>query len=391
MSKKKEVQIDPEFLIDYLVALDDPRIDRTKKHALIDILIIAICAAICGAKTWVAIEDYGKSKEEWLSTFLDLKHGIPSHDTFRRLFLILNPEEFLEIFIQWVQAVSKDTDLKQICVDGKTLRRSFVKGKSLSAIHMVNAWSTGASLSLGQLKPEGKSNEIKTVPKLLDKLNIKGCLVSTDAMSCQKKIAEKIISKEADYLFALKGNQEMLEDRVKEKFDSLAKPGAKSFLVEEFIEENKGHGRKEKRHYKVITAKKDKSLGINPLEKWPSLNSIVEVLSERINLKTGEVSSEKRYYISSSTKGAKDFSTAIRAHWEVENKLHWVLDVVFREDDCRCRAGYSAENFSMLRQFALNLIKKEPSKKAIGRKQFIAGWDDSFLLKILIGKQNLDA
>jgi predicted transposase YbfD/YdcC len=391
MSKKKSTLVDPAVLMDYLHALDDPRIDRTKKHELIDILIIAICAAICGAKTWIDIEDFGKSKQDWFSTFLNLKHGIPSHDTFRRLFMIINSEKFLEVFMSWVSALTQDTDLKQICIDGKTLRRSHERCKGLSPIHMVNAWSTGASLSLGQLKSEGKSNEIKTIPKLLDLLDIEGCLISTDAMGCQTEIADKIIAKKADYLFALKGNHPYLEDRVKEKFDSISSRGPKPFLIEEHTDESTGHGRNEKRHYRVITAKEDKTLGINPLEKWPSLNSLIEVKSERIITSTGEISEEVRYYISSSTQGAKDFSSSIRGHWEVENKLHWVLDVVFREDDCRSRAGYSAENFSMLRQFALNLIKQEPSKKAIRRKQNIAGWDENYLLKILIGQRNLDA
>jgi predicted transposase YbfD/YdcC len=391
MSKKKTGLIDPTVLMDYLAALDDPRIDRTKKHDLIDILVIAICAAICGAKTWVDIEDFGEAKQEWFSTFLNLKHGIPSHDTFRRLFLILNPEKFLEIFMNWVSAITEDTDLKQICIDGKTLRRSFERGKSQSAIHMVNAWSTGASLCLGQLKSEGKSNEIKTIPKLLELLDVEGCIVSTDAMGCQRDIADKILEKKADYLFGLKGNHPYLEERVKEKFESTSNPGPKSFSIEEHVEESKGHGRVEKRHYRVITAKKNKPLGINPLEKWPELNSIIEVRSQRITIKTGEVSEELRYYISSSTRGAKDFSSSIRGHWEVENKLHWVLDVVFREDDCRSRAGYSAENFSMLRQFALNLIKLEPSKKAIRRKQNLAGWKEDYLLEILIGHRDLDA
>lgn len=391
MRKSKPTLVDPAVLMDYLHALDDPRIDRTKKHALVDILVIAICAAICGAKTWIDIEDFGKSKQEWFSTFLNLKHGIPSHDTFRRLFMILNAEKFLEIFMNWVCALTQDTDLKQICIDGKTLRGSHQRSKGASAIHMINAWSTGASLSLGQLKSEGKSNEIKTIPKLLDLLDIEGCLVSTDAMGCQTEIADKILAKKADYLFALKGNHPYLEDRVKEKFYSISNRGPKPFLVDEHTEENMAHGRNEKREYRVITAKDDKPLGINPLEKWPSLNSLIEVKSQRIKISTGEISEEVRYYISSSTLGAKDFSSSIRGHWEVENKLHWVLDVAFREDDCRSRAGYSAENFSMLRQFALNLIKQEPSKKAIRRKQNIAGWDEKFLLKILIGAGDLDA
>lgn len=388
---KKDFQIAPESLMDFLEALEDPRIDRTKKHALIDILVIAICAAICGAKTWIDIQDFGESKKDWFSTFLNLEHGIPSHDTFRRVFMILEPEKFLDIFIKWVEAITKDTDLKQICIDGKTLRRSFDKGKASSAIHMVNAWSTGASLSLGQLKSEGKSNEITTVPKLLDRLNIKGCIVSADAMSCQKKIAEKILDKQADYLLALKGNQEYLEKKVIEKFEDLSKPGPKTVNVDIFKNSSEGHGRLEKRICRVLTQKKNQSFGVNPFEKWKGLNSLIEISSERVNKKTGESTIEKRYYISSCTDSAEKLSSAVRGHWEVENKLHWVLDVVFREDDCRSRSGYSPENFSMLRQFALNLIKKEPSKKSIRRKQNIAGWDESYLLEILIGHTNLDA
>jgi len=366
-------------------ALDDPRIDRTKKHSLIDILIIAICSAVSGAKNWVEIEDFGNAKLEWFSMFLDLEHGIPSHDTFRRVFMLLPPDKFTEIFINWVKAVTADKNLKQICVDGKTLRRSFDRGKALSAIHMVNAWSTGVSLSLGQMKSEGKSNEITTVPKLLDLLNVKNCLVSSDAMSCQVKTAEKIIELEGDYLLALKSNQKYLQNRVKEKFIEASKFDKKDFIVDKACSIEKSHGRHEKRICRIIKEKNGKSLGINPLNKWPALNSIIEVESERTNIKTGETNNCKRYYITSSTNSASEILEAVRAHWEVENKLHWVLDVVFREDDCRARTGFGAENFSILRQFALNLIKQEPSKKSIKRKQNLAGWDEDFLLTLLLG------
>jgi predicted transposase YbfD/YdcC len=390
LMSKKIIKIEPEFLVDFLQGIKDPRIDRTKKHELIDILVIAICAVICGAKSCVEIEDFGEAKQEWFSIYLNLNNGIPSHDTFRRLFMILDPEKFLEVFIKWVAAVTKNTDLKQICVDGKTLRRSFDKGRKSSAIHMVNAWSTGASLSLGSMISDGKGNEIKTIPKILDLLDIKGSLVSNDAMGCQINIAKKIISKEADYLLALKGNQPMLEERVAEKFNSILKSGPKPFLIDEYIEENnKKHGRFEKRKCRVITKKEMKSLGINPLEKWPSLNSLIEIQSQRINAVTGIVSEEKRYYISSSTGSAKYFLTATKSHWEVENKLHWVLDVAFKEDDCRCSVGNSAQNFAMLRQFALNLVRQEPTKKSVQRKQKIAGWVEEYLLQILLGGTNI--
>lgn len=380
----EKFEIEPGNLIDFLEAIDDPRIDRTKRHELIDVLIIAICAAICGAKNWVEIEDFGHAKFTWFSNFLNLKHGIPSHDTFRRVFILLDPDQFRIAFINWVKAVTKDVDLKQICVDGKSLRRSFEKGKSSSAIHMVNAWSTGASLCLGQMKSEGKSNEIKTVPKLLDLLHVKGHIVTTDAMNCQVKTAEKIIEKEGDYLLCLKGNQEYLNDRVREKFSQKTGPGSRSVIKDKSTKTDKGHGRIEKRTCTVMRAKEGKSLGINPLEKWPSLHTIVEVKSERTNTKTGETSSESRYYISSLVAPAREVLEAVRGHWEVENKLHWVLDMVFREDDCRSRTGFSAENFSMLRSFALNLIKMEPSNRSVVRKQKLSGWDEDFLLSVLL-------
>jgi predicted transposase YbfD/YdcC len=270
--------------------------------------------------------------------------------------------------MDWVKDLTKDTDLEQICIDGKTLRKNYDSTKSNSAIHMVNAWSTGASLALGQLKAEGKSNELKTVPKLLDLLDIEECIVSADALSCQVKTAQKILDKQADYLLALKNNQKTLEKRVKDEFLKCSNKGSKPFNLEIITKENKGHGRIEKRTCRVISAKEGKVLAVNPFNKWPDLNSIIEINSMRTNIKSGEYSEEKRYYISSKKSSAEYFLNAIRSHWEVENKLHWVLDVIFRGDECRSRAGFSGENFAMLRQFALNLIKQEPSKKAIRRK-----------------------
>jgi len=383
----KDFKIDPENLIDFLESIEDPRIDRQKKHELIDILVIAICSSICGAANWVEVEEFGKAKLNWFSTFLNLKHGVPSHDTFRRVFILLNPEQFRDSFIGWVKAITKDKDLKQICIDGKALRRSFDRGRSCSATHMLNAWSTGVSLSLGQMKVDGKSNEITAMPKLLELLNTKGHIVSADAIHCQVKTAKKIIEQEGDYLLGLKGNQKYLEDRVKEKFELKKGLGSRSLNKETYKTTNKGHGRLEKRSCTVLMPKKDKSFDINPLNKWPELNSIVEIKNERTELKTGEVSEETRYYISSLKTSAQEILEAVRGHWEVENKLHWVLDVVFREDDCRSRTGYSAENFSMLRQFALNLIKMNKSKKSVKVKQKVAGWDEDFLLSVLLNSE----
>lgn len=383
----EDFKVDPDNLIDFLEAVEDPRIDRRKRHDLIDILVIAICAAICGATNWVEVEEFGKAKLAWFSSFLNLKHGIPSHDTFRRVFILLNPEQFRDAFIGWVKAITKDEDLKQICVDGKALRRSFEQGKACSATHMLNAWSTGVSLSLGQMKVDGKSNEITAMPKLLELLNTKGHIISADAIHCQVKTAEKIIEQEGDYLLGLKGNQQYLEERVQEKFKQKSGVGSRSFKKEVYKTTNKSHGRLEKRVCKVMTAKEGKTFGINPLNKWPKLNSIVEISSERTNLKTGETSEERRYYISSLQTSAQEVLEAVRGHWEVENKLHWVLDVVYREDDCRSRTGYSTENFATLRQFALNLTKMNKSKKSMKVRQKVAGWDEDFLLSILLNSE----
>lgn len=387
----KDAKIGPENLIDFLSALPDPRIDRTKKHELIDILVIAICAAICGAKNWVEIADFGEAKFGWFSKFLNLKHGIPSHDTFRRVFMLIAPNEFMRIFISWTQKVTEGLDLKQLCVDGKTLRRSFQRGKASSAIHMVNVWSTGASLAMGQMKSEDKKNEIKTVPKLLEKLNLKGHIVSSDAMNCQKKTAKKIVDLGGDYLLALKKNNESLLNRVEKKFGESEKGLRAGISKSSCIQENHGHGRIEKRICTVLTKKTEGFLGVNLLKEWESLNSIVEIVSERTIKSTGETTTSKRYYITSLESSAEEILNASRNHWEVENKLHWVLDVVYREDDCTSRTGFLAENFSTLRQLALNLTKLEPSKKSIRRKQKLAGWDEGFLLSIIFQGVNLDA
>jgi predicted transposase YbfD/YdcC len=388
---KKQKELDPIFLLDFVHMLEDPRIDRTKKHSLESIVIISICAVASGAKSWVEIEDYGNSKFALVSKILELKNGIPSHDTFRRFFMILNPNYLLEIFTTWASSLTEALDRKQICIDGKTLRGSHY-GSGKGAIHMINAWCTGAGISIGQMKSDSKKNEIKTVQKLLDHLDIKDTVVTADAMNCQVKTAEKIVEKGADYLLCVKDNQSSLLEKIEAKFNESRLPGRKSFLVKTHVdvEEKKKHGRLEKRSIRVISEQEGKCLGVNPLEKWPVLKSIIEVCSERVNAKTGEVQEAKRYYISSLDGEASSFAQSIRNHWQVENNLHWVLDVVFREDDCRCRAEYSAENFAVIRQFALNLLKKEPTKMSINRKQKMSGWDNKFLLQVITGR-NLDA
>ena len=375
-----------QSLFSHFVVIKDPRIERKKQHDLMDIFVIAICASICGAETWTEMEDFGHSKKQWFEKILNLKNGIPLHDTFRRFFILVNPEEFSRAFYSWVCAVNK-TLMKndQICIDGKALRGSIDYAKRTSTLHMVNAWSSGVALSLGQLKSDGKSNEITTIPKLLDILNIKGCIVSTDAMGCQTKIAEKIIKKEGDYCFGLKGNQPTLEATVKEMFNQSSMLGDGKLISSVHIEESEGHGRLETRECKVITAKKGKSFDAEILKAWPGLNSLIEITSTRMNLQTWIVSKEKRYYISSVKDGGAEFLlSVIRKHWGIENNLHWQLDVSIREDECRSREGHSPENFSLLRHITLNLLKSEPTKISINRKRKKSGWDEEFLLKVLL-------
>ncbi|NOT77904.1 MAG: ISAs1 family transposase [Bacteriovoracaceae bacterium] len=288
MTKKKEV--DPVFMLDFISSIEDPRIDRTKKHSLETIMIIAICAVICGAKSWNEIEVYGTLKLEFLSKFLNLENGVPSHDTFRRFFMILMPNSLQDFFTNWVSSFNKD-EVKQICIDGKTLRGSKRKGDR--TIHVINAYSTGLGLSLGQLKTDKKSNEITAIPELLDSLDIKDTIVSVDALNCQTEIADKIVSKGGDYLFCVKSNQEKLHSRIEERFEKYEQRGQKN-KSESFEEKRKlKHGRFEKRSVRIIKENDDYSLGVNPLLKWKNLKTIIEISAERIDQKTGEVQNSK--------------------------------------------------------------------------------------------------
>ena len=362
------------------------RVDRTKRHELLDILAIAVCAAITGVKTWTGVEEFAKARINWFEQFLNLKHGIPSHDTFRRVFMCIDIEEFTRIFTEWMKEVVKDSDIEQICIDGKTLRRSFERGKKTTALHVVNAWSTGTSLCLAQLESEGKKNEIKTIPKVLDLINVEGCTVSIDAMGCQVEIAENIISKGGDYLFGLKGNQSTLEGRVKELFASLPSPprDTKTFTSSTFKTEGEGHGRKEIRNCTVIREKENKVLGVNVLNRWPSLTTFIKIDSKITNKVDRKSHESTRYYISSAKFTGEQALSAVRKHWEVENKLHWSLDVTFREDESRHRAGNSSNNCSILRKIAFNLLNMDSSDKTLPLKQQRAAGDNTYLLKVLL-------
>jgi predicted transposase YbfD/YdcC len=367
-------------LVSHFASLKDPRIERTKRHKLLDIIIIAICGTICGADGWVEIEQFGKEKEEWLKTFLELPNGIPSHDTFGRVFAHLDPVEFERCFFEWVQSMSEKVE-GVIAIDGKTSRRSHDKTKGKKALHMVSAWSVENRLVLAQVAVDQKSNEITAIPLLLQQLSLSGCIVTIDAMGAQKKITTHIVEDDGDFVLALKNNHGKLRQGVEQVFaDALA--GSLTGIQPSFYETmEKGHGRIEIRRHWMIDDK-DIIKYLDPKDEWKGLRSIGMVQSERtIGQKT---SKEIRYYIISFEKKIQTFASAVRSHWEIENKLHWVLDIAFREDDSRVRTGYADHNLSVLRHIALNLLRQEKTAKVgVKAKRLKAGWGNKYLLKVL--------
>lgn len=365
-------------IVKHFEKLDDPRIDRTKLHLLSDILTIAICAVICDADGWVDVENYGVSKHAWLATFLALPNGIPAHDTFGRVFARINPIQFQHCFIRWMREIYRVTHGEVVPIDGKTLRHSFDTEIGLSPIHMVSAWATSNRLVLGQLKVADKSNEITAIPELLKTLDIAGCIVTIDAIGCQKSIARQIIEQHGDYVLALKGNQETLYDDVRALLDQLIATDDASLDYYETADHC--HGRSEVRRY-WTTSKLDT---IRTREAWHTLQTIGVAEAERST--NGETSTERRYYILSLHNNAKTFGNAVRSHWEIENVVHWVLDIAFREDECRIRMGHGPENFAVLRHIALNLLRQEAEfKGSIKSKRHRAGWNDAYLTRVLQG------
>lgn len=368
-------------LISYFADLPDPRIERTKLHSLLDILVLAISAVICGAEGWTDIEAFGKSKEAWLKQFLELKNGIPSHDTFSRVFERLEAEAFEARFIAWVASLGQLNG--HIAIDGKTLRHSYDKTHRKGALHLVSAWASESRLVLGQVQTREKSNEITAIPQLLEMLALKGCLVSIDAMGCQTEIAHQIIEQEGDYLLAVKDNQKYLAEDIKDVFDlEFAEKVPFSGIKHDYARTiEKGHGRIEIRECWTIS---DPAF-INYLRNhraWANLQTIAMVKATRRS--QGHESIQNRYYISSLPVDAKVILKASRQHWGIENALHWVLDVVFREDEARMRRGNTAHNFALLRHLALNLLRREKSsRRSIRGKRLKAAWDENYLLKVL--------
>jgi predicted transposase YbfD/YdcC len=366
-------------IVDHFKDLEDKRIERTKKHKLIDIVTIAICAVICGVDSWVLMETYGKKKEEWLKQFLELPNGIPSHDTFARVFARIDPQQFQNSFLSWIKSINKITAGEVIAIDGKTLRHSYDKGKEKGAIHMVSAWATNNRLVLGQCKVDEKSNEITAIPELIKVLDIAGCIVTIDAMGCQKQIVKSIVDKSGEYVIALKKNQGNLYKNVEEIFKEAIAKGFEGFKYSNYHTKKDEHGREEIRHYLMLSDIQER---IDPGKKWINLQSVGMV--EYIRKVNGKTKIETRYYISSLTDNSKLLGESVRSHWGIENSLHWVLDVALREDDCRIRKDNAPQNFAVLRHIAVNAVGKEKSQKlGIKNKQVCAGWDNEYLEKIL--------
>jgi predicted transposase YbfD/YdcC len=363
-------------LMAHFEALQDPRVERTRKHNLLDIIAITLCAVIAGADSWTDVEDYGNAKHDWLKGFLELPHGIPSHDTFGRVFAALDPGRFRDCFAAWVAAVAQRLGLKQVAIDGKTLRGAHDRAHGLAALHLVSAWATEAHLTLGQVAVGDQSNEITAIPLLLQLLDLQGALVTIDALGCQTEIAEDIRIYGGDYLLAVKENQ----PRLYADIDRLAEAvladdaGVKSCLAE-----GAGHGRQEARACWVVHDLD----GIRDRDRWADLKSVVILVSERVV--GGEATYERRYYISSRKASARAFLDAVRGHWGIENSLHWVLDVCFDEDRSRLRSDHGPENLAWLRRLAVSILKQaDGGKGSIRRKRLTAGWDNAFLERALL-------
>ncbi len=375
----------PPPMTHYFITITDPRIERGKAHKLIDIIAIAICSVIAGADTWVNIEDFGKEKQVWFKTFLELPNGIPSHDTFGRVFSLIDPKQFQQSFSSWMQSVTILTKGSVIAIDGKTNRRTFggkTKGGLTKALHLVSAFASENGVSLGQVATDQKSNEITAIPELLKLLDIKGCIITTDAMGCQADIVADIIKRKGDYLLAVKGNQKGLYLSMKALFND------ESIERDINTSENKGHGRLEKRTCEVISGVVV-SERLKHKNNWIGLNTIVKVTSERTVTLRGEshTSHENRYYICSlRNPSAERIQQAVRAHWGVENNLHWTIDMAFREDESRIRTDHAPANMAVLRHIALNLIRSDTTRKVgVKASRLKAGWSTSYMEKLLGG------
>jgi predicted transposase YbfD/YdcC len=372
-------QLKAQTLFERVGEIKDPRVERTKLHCLKDILVIAVCGTICGADNWEEIAEFGESKREWFATFLELENGIASHDTFRRVFILLDNIELKTLFVDWISAAVELNKGTLVNIDGKSLCGSKEPIKGQTALNVVSASASEQAVVLGQVRCQEKSNEIRAIPELLKILNLEGCIVTIDAMGCQREIVEEIIERGADYVISLKGNQGNLHTEIKDYLDWAERIGFKEISYDYCETLEKDHGRIEERRCWVT-----EEIGwLEQKEEWKNLKSVV--LVEAIREVIGkEKTVERRYFISSLEANAEQSLRAVRGHWAIENELHWCLDIGFREDDCRVREAKSAENLATLRHIGINLLKQEKScKRGIEGKRKKAGWDESYLLKVL--------
>jgi predicted transposase YbfD/YdcC len=368
-------------LLEVFSNLEDPRQEKKCRHVLIDVVMIGIIGLLCGANDFIGIETFGRAKEQWLRGFLTLEHGIPSHDTFGRMFSLLSPMAFQRCFREWIDGIRTLFDQEIVAVDGKTLRRSHNRKAKLGALHMVSAWAAQNGLVLGQCATDAKFNEITAIPRLLEMLMIKGCIVTIDAMGCQKKIAQQIIGQGGDYVLALKGNQERLAEEVEEAFIQADLAGYEGVRMDCYETDERSHGRGERRRHWVLG---DLS-SVSQAALWAGLSMIGMVESQREC--NGKTTLEYRFSIGSIAPDAKQFARAVRQHWSVENRLHWRLDLVFREDESRLRDPNARENCALLRHMALGLLAKD-TKTKIGtmNKRPRGGWDEQCLSNLLFPK-----
>jgi predicted transposase YbfD/YdcC len=367
-------------LEEHFVGLPDPR-RRKVTYPLVNIVTIAVCAVICGADDFVSITRWAEVKRDWLATFLDMSAGIPSHDRFNAIFKALRPEEFEKCLLSWITALHEITDGQVVAIDGKTLRRSFDAASGKAAIHMVSAWATDNQVSLGQVVVDEKSNEITAIPKLLEILDVSGCLVTIDAMGCQREIAQKIVDGGADYVLAVKDNQPKLHEAISDFFTEHLEDDLQRVPHRQHETHEKGHGRLDERYYFLAKLPEDFPLA----QRWPGLKAIG--MAVRVTEHDdGRASDDVRFYIVSRYTSGKRFADAVRGHWGIENKLHWQLDVTFDEDQCRLRKGHADANFSLLRRTSLSLLKNNHTRKlGVKNKRLNAAWQDSYLLEVLCG------
>ena len=374
--------LSPSAFQDHFATLTDPRCPAApnSRHLLMDILIIAVCAVISGAEGWEDLEEYGKAQAEWFADLLDLPHGIPGHDTFRRVLARLDPEELTRCFIAWTNALSEASGGDIVSIDGKTLRHAFDRATSTAAIHMVSAWASANRLVLGQRKVEEKSNEMTAIPRLLQLLDLKGAVVTIDAMGCQKEIAKTMTEQGADDVLALKDNHPTLSEAVTLLLNDARDTGCADIEHSYHETVDGDHGRIETRRY-WITSEIE---GLGAKASWSNLQSVGMVESRREIGDTVQI--DTRYFLTSLPAQAVRFAHAVRQHWGVENALHWVLDVSFQEDACRIRKEKGAQIFTVLRHIALNLLRREPHhKRGIKARRKRAGWDRDYLVQVLTG------